>query len=143
MVRDTPKIDGMITRTSVNKDSPLLTSQLRNPNDPTYIAGQLGEGMRAITVPVNLTSSVAGFVSPGDKVDVLFTFELVKNAVEGGDVTGLKGSGNDRNLNFTEVLLPNVRVLAVDTRVTAGTGPRRKKMDSSKMEISRHRFLQA
>lgn len=117
--KDAPNLDGMITRTSIQKDQPLLTSQLRNPNDPTYIAGQLGEGMRAITIPVNMTSSIAGFVTPGDKVDVLFTFELIKSAVQGGDVTGTKAGGNDRNLNFTEILLPNVKILAVDTRVTA------------------------
>ena len=115
----TPKIDGMITRVPVVKDEPLLIAKLRNPNDPSYISGQLGEGMRAITISVNLTSSVAGFVAPGDKVDVLFTFELIKSAVQGGDVTATKGSGDDRNVNFTEILLPNVKVLAVDTRVVA------------------------
>ncbi len=125
--KDTPTIEGMITRTSIQKDKPLLSSQLRNPNDPTYIAGQLGEGMRAITVPVNLTSSVAGFIAPGDKVDVLFTFELIKSAVQGGDVTGTKSNSPDRNLAFTEILLPNVRVLAVDTRVSAEPTPQQAK----------------
>lgn len=114
-----PKIEGMIARTPIVKDEPLLLSKLRNPNDPSYIVGQLGEGMRAITIPTNLTSSIAGFIAPGDKVDVIFTFELVKSAVQGGDVSATKGSGEDRNVSFTEVLLPNVKVLAVDTRVTA------------------------
>lgn len=117
--KDVPKIDGMITRVPLVKDEPLLVSKLRNPNDPTYIAGQLGEGMRAMTIPTNLTTSVAGFIAPGDKVDVIFTFDLIKSAVQGGDVSGTKGSGDDRNIAFTEVLLPNVKVLAVDSRVTA------------------------
>lgn len=115
------QVEGMIARTPIVKDEPLLLSKLRNPNDPTYIAGQLGEGMRAITVPTTLTSSVAGFVSPGDKVDVLFTFELAKGAVQGADVSSTKNAANDDkgNVAFSEVLLPNVRVLAVDARVTA------------------------
>jgi Flp pilus assembly protein CpaB len=123
---DEQKIDGMITRTPIVKDEPLLASKLRNPNDPSYIAGQLGEGMRAITVPANLTSSVAGFIAPGDKVDVLFTFELIKSAIQGSDISSTKSSGDDRNIAFSEILLPNVMVLAVDARVTDGPAPGQK-----------------
>ncbi len=115
-------IDGMITSTPLVKDEPLLAAKLRNPNDPGYIAGQLAEGMRALTISVNLVDSVAGFVQPGDKVDVMFTFDLSKNAIEGSDVSSTKGGRNDTggNVSFTEVIMPNIKILAVDQRVIAG-----------------------
>lgn len=116
--KDTPKIDGMIVRSPIMKDEPLLSSKLRNPNDPTYIAGQLGQGMRAVTIPVNMTSSIAGFVAPGDRVDILFSFELSKSSVQGADISSTKGGNADNKIAFTEIILPNARILAVDKRVT-------------------------
>ena len=118
------KLDGMITATPIVKDEPLLLSKLRNPNDPSFISGQLKEGMRAVTISVSMVDSVAGFVQPGDKVDILFTFDLAQGAIEGSDVTSTqqstKGAEKTGNVTFSEVIMPNVKVLAVDQRVTAG-----------------------
>jgi pilus assembly protein CpaB len=118
------RLDGMITATPIVKNEPLLLAKLRNPNDPSFIAGQLKEGMRAVTISVNMIDSVAGFVQPGDKVDVMFTFDLVQNAIEGSDVTstqqGSRGGDKQGNVSFSEVIMPNVKVLAVDQRVVAG-----------------------
>lgn len=116
------KLDGMITATPIVKDEPLLLSKLRNPNDPSFISGQLKEGMRAVTINVNMVDSVAGFVQPGDKVDIVYAFDLSKAAIEGSDVSSTKGSKEEKsgNVSFAEVIMSNVKVLAVDQRVTAG-----------------------
>ena len=117
---NTPVIDKMMTSTPMVAGEPILITKLRNPSDPGFIAGQLGEGMRAITISTSLTNSVAGFVAPGDSVDVLFTFDLSKAAIEGSDVTDIKGSDkNSGEISLSEVLLPNVKIIAVDSRVTA------------------------
>ena len=60
--------------------------------------------MRAITVPVNASTGVAGFVFPGDHVDLMLTQD-----VEGG--------GDGPALKVTETIVRNVRVLATDQRI--------------------------
>lgn len=55
-------------------------------------------GMRATTLRVNDVSGTAGFVLPGDRVDVIVTVQ----------------DGNDKRDTFTNILLQDVRVLAID-----------------------------
>src|ERR1043165_3661915 len=62
--------------------------------------------MRAVTVGVSATSGVAGFVFPGDRVDLVLTQE-----VEGG--------GDGPPLRVSETIVRNIRVLAVDQRLNA------------------------
>jgi pilus assembly protein CpaB len=70
------------------------------------MAGLLTPGMRATSIGISPTSSVAGFILPNDRVDVL----LVR------DVT-VKVKGQDRSKTITSVILANVRVLAIDQAV--------------------------
>ena len=60
--------------------------------------------MRAVTVPVSATTGVAGFVFPGDRVDIVLT----------QTVTGTQG----QPLNASETILRNLRVLATDQSTT-------------------------
>jgi pilus assembly protein CpaB len=60
--------------------------------------------MRAVTVPVNVSSGVAGFVFPGDRVDMVLT-QLVT------------GGGDGPPLKVSETIVRNVRVLATDQRI--------------------------
>lgn len=62
------------------------------------LPAMIPEDMRAVTIPVNEITGVAGFVAPGDFVDVLHT-----SAIE-----------RDDKLPVTRVLLQNVQVLGVD-----------------------------
>jgi pilus assembly protein CpaB len=61
--------------------------------------------MRAITVPVSVTSSVAGFVFPGDHVDLVLTQQVA-------------GGGEGSALKVSETIIRNLRVLATDQRIT-------------------------
>src|SRR4029453_2276891 len=74
------------------------------PNDRGFLAAALSPGMRAITVPVSATTGVAGFVFPGDRVDMVLTQE-----VEGG--------GDGPALKVSETIVRNLRVLATDQRI--------------------------
>ena len=128
VVADDPnqvKIDGMVTNASIVANQPILTSMLRNPNDPSYIAGQLGEGMRAVTIPVGLTESLGGLVNPGDKVDVLYSHNVSTYNVDTASLKSVKTdsdeAGKTANVNISEVLIPNLKIIAVDKRLTAGT----------------------
>ena len=71
------------------------------------MAAALTPGMRAITVPVNNQSGVAGFVFPGDRVDMMLTQSVA--VAEGSP--GLQAS---------ETILRNLRVLATDQVTNQG-----------------------
>ena len=109
---------GLVASGPIVKGEPLLKSKFRNPNDPSFISGQLSQGMRAISISMNLTSSVAGFVAPGDLVDIIYTFEIAKDAVDTGDIVPVEGKDVER-VSVSETILTAVKVLAVDSRVSA------------------------
>ncbi len=74
--------------------------RISGPNQRPSLALMLGRGMRAIAVRVNAVLGVGGFVLPGDRVDLLLTER-----------------GTDQEpgaIRSTEVLLRDVRVLAID-----------------------------
>ncbi|TIP32925.1 MAG: Flp pilus assembly protein CpaB, partial [Mesorhizobium sp.] len=64
------------------------------------LSAVLDEGMKAVSIRVNDVLGVAGFVFPGDRVDV-----LLSRTVRDSD-------GADKS--FVDVLLQSVKVLAVD-----------------------------
>ena len=79
---------------------PVTLRKLVGPGERGFLAAALAPGMRAVTVPVNQTTGIAGFIFPGDRVDMLLT-HLVVDA-----------RGSERQAS--ETVLYNVRVLAVD-----------------------------
>ena len=96
---------------------PLLESKL-SPKGQRGLASLVADGMRAFTITTNVASGVAGFILPGNKVDVLLTFD---NVSTNKDFTG-GGS--------TTTLLQNVEILAVDQKVEA---PADNKVDSNNL----------
>jgi len=88
------------------KDEPLLESKL-SPKGQRGLASLIPAGMRAFTITTpTLAAGVAGFVLPGNKVDVLLT---VANTL------GIETTGG----GSTTTLLQNVEILAVDQRMEA------------------------
>ena len=97
---DMSKLLGTVVRHPITAGEPVTQGSLVAPGDRGFLAAALTPGMRAITVPVSAQSGVAGFVFPGDRVDMVLT-----QTVEGSDGTDLKAS---------ETILRNLRVLATD-----------------------------
>ena len=100
---DISKLLGTVVRYPVTAGQPLTRGAVVGPKDRGFLAAALGPGMRAITVPVNATTGVAGFVFPGDRVDMMLTQEVA-------------GGGDGPALKVTETIIRNVRVLATDQR---------------------------
>ena len=73
---DMSKLLGTVVRYPVTAGQPLTRGALVGPQDRGFLAAALGPGMRAVTVPVNASSGVAGFVFPGDRVDIVLTQEV-------------------------------------------------------------------
>src|SRR3954452_7243827 len=79
---------GTVVRNEIAAGQPITQGSLIKPGDRGFLAAALGPGMRAITVPVSVTSGVAGFIFPGDRVDIVLTQEVTG----GGEGLPLKAS---------------------------------------------------
>ena len=114
---------GMVTRAPLQQNEPVTTSKVANPNDPNFLAGELPKGMRVVTIPVNETDGVAGFIFPGDRVDVIYTHDVPKwefpPISNGSSGTSVKGEKTSETV--TETLLTNVKIVAIDQR-SSGAG---------------------
>lgn len=93
---DMAKLIGTVVRNPITAGQPVTQGSLVSPGDRGFLAAALGPGMRAITITVSQKTGVAGFIFPGDHVDLLLT-----QAVQG-------------DLKTTETILRNLRILATD-----------------------------
>jgi pilus assembly protein CpaB len=102
-------------RTSVVKGEPILKERLADEKEGRGLAALLAEGMRAMAVSVDSAVGVAGFVQPGDFVDVLTTMSP--------DADTVKVLGADP-ARMSKIILQNVLVLAVGEHLeTEGSKP--------------------
>ncbi len=95
---------GSVARTAIAAREPIVESRLVRLGDSGFLAAILEPGMRAVTVPIDAASGVAGLIMPGDRVDVIVTHEI-----------GRDDRQNTRRAS--ETVLSNVRVLALDQRL--------------------------
>jgi pilus assembly protein CpaB len=100
---DMTKLLGTVVRNPVTAGQPLTRGTLVGPEDRGFLAAALGPGMRAVSLPVSQTSGVAGFIFPGDRVDLIVTQEVT-------------GGGDGSPLKVSETIVRNMRVLATDQR---------------------------
>jgi pilus assembly protein CpaB len=104
-----PPQPGTVVRYALTAGAPITQGALVKPGDRGFLAAALGPGMRAVTIPVDAKSGVAGFVFPGDRIDLVLT-----QAVEGG-------SDGGPALKTSETFVRNIRVLATDQRTDSQT----------------------
>ena len=83
----------------LSPSEPILAAKVTAPNQRATLSTQIDEGMRAVTVRVDEVRGVAGFVLPGDRVDVILTR---------GEDGGVGASA------YADMLLQSAKVLAVD-----------------------------
>lgn len=89
-------------------NEPVLSAKITQPGKMASLSAQLTPGKKAITIRVNDVLGVGGLIVPNDHVDLLWT---------------MQPKGDTRTKEpFTELLLPNVRVLALDQRVKENEG---------------------
>jgi pilus assembly protein CpaB len=79
----------------IEQNEPVLATKLTGPGQRATLSAVLHDGMKAVTVRVSDIEGVAGFVLPGDRVDILLTRRVEKGGT-------------------TDVVLQNTRVLAID-----------------------------
>jgi pilus assembly protein CpaB len=87
------------------------------PGDRGFLAAVLRPGMRAISVPVTVTSGISGFIFPGDSVDLLLTYQVPSPPT----------TGDDQKKNVYEhkaaaTVMRNIRVIGIDQRLESKAG---------------------
>lgn len=104
----TADFNGAVARNRVLAGQPITRHSVVQPGERGFMAAVLTPGKRAVSVPVNATSGIAGFAFPGDKVDVILTLVL-------------PGEQKIKRL-ASQTLLSDVRVLAMDQVVENADG---------------------
>src|SRR5437667_961726 len=102
---------GAVARNPVGAGEPVTEAKIVAPGNRGFLSAVLRPGMRAISVPVTVTSGISGFIFPGDQVDLLITYQ-VPSAAPAAD-SGKAGSGGYEH-KAAETVLHDVRVSAID-----------------------------
>ena len=85
-----------IVLTAIEPNEPILNSKITGSGQRATLSALIGEGKKASTIRVNDVDGVAGFVLPGDRVDVILSRQL------------------DKGSAVNDVVLKNAKVLAID-----------------------------
>ncbi len=89
-------------------NEPVLSSKITGSNEKASLSQVIAEGNRAVTIRVNDVAGVAGFILPGDRVDVVLTRSVTIQ-------TGIDGDRRrNKKSSIADLLLQGVRVLTVD-----------------------------
>src|SRR5215471_9723215 len=90
----------------LKRGEPVLRSKITGPGQRASLASLLDEGKRAVTVSVDDVRGVAGFVLPGDFVDIVL----------------IADDGSTKRQSYSDILLEHVKVLAIDQVASEGEG---------------------
>ncbi|MEA2866641.1 MAG: pilus assembly protein CpaB [Bradyrhizobium sp.] len=99
----TAQIAGSIARAPFIAGEPVREAKLVKANGSGFMAAILPTGMRAVSTEISPETAAGGFILPNDRVDVILSRHL-KNP----------DHGSSNELTVSEVILTNVRVLAID-----------------------------
>jgi pilus assembly protein CpaB len=88
-----------MTLALIARNEPILVSKITAPNQAATLSSMLAPGKRAVTVRVDDVRGVAGFIQPGDLVDVV----LIRTEAE-----------MRSNESYSDVILQSAKVLAID-----------------------------
>ena len=85
-----------VVLTAIEANEPVLESKITGHGQRATLSAMIGDTHKAVTIRVNDVDGVAGFVLPGDRVDVMLSQQLDKGAA------------------VNDVVLKDVKVLAID-----------------------------
>jgi len=85
----------------VHVGEPVLRAYVSGFGGRATMSREVSRGMRAVAIRIDDVSGVAGFILPGDRVDVMLTRQVEGSAAGGSNLA-------------TDVILQNITVLGVD-----------------------------
>jgi pilus assembly protein CpaB len=92
---------GAVVRSFIAAGEPITDGAVVKPGDRGFLAAVLSPGMRAVSVPINPTSSNAGLIFPGDRVDLILTQSLTS------------GDNGGETRRVSETVLKDIRIIAM------------------------------
>lgn len=99
-ITDKSQLQNMVVKQKLYKGDILRHERLAKKGEGSSLASLIGKNMRALSIRVNDVVGVAGFLLPGNKVDVLSTYKTKARNVA------------------TDVILSNVKILAIDQKAS-------------------------
>ncbi|MFZ4541166.1 MAG: Flp pilus assembly protein CpaB [Rickettsiales bacterium] len=91
--------NGAVARRAIEKGEPIQKNTLVRSSEGGFMSAVLEGGKRAVSIAVDSTTGNAGFIFPGDRVDLILTHAVTRQAVQ---------------QRASETFVEDVRVLAVD-----------------------------
>ncbi|MDX8513405.1 Flp pilus assembly protein CpaB [Mesorhizobium captivum] len=109
-----PTIDKLLAEGSrvvlspIEVNEPVLLTKLSGPNGRATLSNMLSPGMRAVTIRTDEIAGVGGFITPGDRVDVVLTRDAGEIQEVAKNAQGASGS-----TVTSEIVVSDAKVLSV------------------------------
>ncbi|MDI3470184.1 MAG: Flp pilus assembly protein RcpC/CpaB [Pseudolabrys sp.] len=115
------QLSGSIARAPFVTGEPIREAKLVKADGSGYMAAILPSGMRAVSTQISAETGAGGFILPNDHVDVLLT----------------RRAQGDEKAN-SEIILKNIRVLAIDQTVEEKNGQKVVVGKTATLELTPH-----
>jgi pilus assembly protein CpaB len=109
-----PKVEALlaggarVVLSPMEPNEPILLGKLSGANGRASLSNLLAPGMRAVTIKTDEIAGVGGFVTPGDRVDIVLTRDAGRITEVEKNAQGATGS-----TLTSEIVLENVKILSV------------------------------
>ncbi len=101
--------NGAVVRRALHAGDPVPQFAIMKSGEGGFMSAVLEPGMRAVSIGVNPTSGNAGFVSPGDRIDLIVTHRI--------KAPQLNNASSTDEFVVSETFVRNARVVAVDQMI--------------------------
>jgi len=105
------EMTGDMARSAIMNGEPITMAKIVNSKSGGFLSSLIEPGKRAVAISVSPETSAGGFILPNDRVDVIHTLHLTQD-----------GPNGPQQITQGEVLLRNIRVLAIDQRIEGDGG---------------------
>ena len=119
-------LSGSIARTSITANEPITQNKLIKPGSGGVLAAILTPGMRAFSIKISEHTSVGRLILPNDHVDIMLASRSRGRS---------SGGGSSEEVNV-EVILRNIRVLAIGQNIEVREGRKNADGNVAALELS-------
>ncbi len=105
---DSKDLHGGVVRDGIAEGQPIARVRVIKSGERGFLAAVLQPGFRAKSIKIGAASGVAGFVHPGDRVDIILSHTI--------------RTPDKKRRRASETVLENVRILAIDQRTNDQDG---------------------
>ena len=98
------EFNGGVLRRALKAGKPVAPDEITKAGDGGFLSAVLEPSMRAVAIAVTATTGAAGFIAPGDRVDLIVTHRIKTS----------RGEAAGEDTVVSETFVRDVRVVAVD-----------------------------